>query len=283
MKYIIITGVSSGIGLATAKLFTEKGHFVFGSVRTQTDADRLKNDLGDTFEPLIFDVSDAENVKKAVKIVENRVGTEGVSLLVNNAGIAVSGPLKHIDTADIEHQFNINVFGVQRVTQAFLPLLGADLKTNITGKGMIINVSSVSAYVTSPFLAPYSASKIAMEYLTDGLRRELSIYGIKVVIVEPGPVKTPIWDKAKTAVNYYPTTDYAAAVKDTEQNVSRIADKAIDVEIVATLIMKIYNMQKPSIRYIVGFNPLLIKFISILPTRWVDALLTRRLKKSITK
>ena len=120
MKNIVITGVSTGIGYATAKKFIAEGHHVFGSVRKQSDADTLTADLGPNFEPLIFDVIDNKAVLEAAEIVKKRVGTEGVALLVNNAGIAVSGPLQHIDNDEFIHQFNINVFGVQRVTQAFL-------------------------------------------------------------------------------------------------------------------------------------------------------------------
>ena len=186
MQYIIVTGASTGIGRAVAEHFLKKGAYVFGSVRKETDAELLKSTLGDHFEPLIFDVRDNEAIKKAAEIVKNRVGTEGVSLLVNNAGIAVSGPLQHLDIEDYQTQFDINVFGVQRVTQAFLPLLGASFTTKIKQKGMIINISSISSMVTTPFLGAYSASKIALEYWSDALRRELSIYGIRVVNISAG-------------------------------------------------------------------------------------------------
>jgi NADP-dependent 3-hydroxy acid dehydrogenase YdfG len=121
MKYIVVTGASTGIGRATAEHFLKKGDFVFGSVRKEADARALKLALGNQFEPLVFDVRDGEAIKNAAEIVKKRVGTEGVALLVNNAGVAIFGPMQHLSIEEYQMQFDINVFGVQRVTQAFLP------------------------------------------------------------------------------------------------------------------------------------------------------------------
>jgi short-subunit dehydrogenase len=283
MKYIIVTGASTGIGRAIAEYYVKKGDFVFGSVRKETDATQLKFLLGDRFEPLIFDVRDGEAIKKAAEIVKNRVNTEGVALLVNNAGIAVSGPLQHLSIEDYQMQFDINVFGVQRVTQAFLPLLGANLKTDIRQKGMIINISSVSSMVTTPFLGAYSASKIALEYWSDALRRELSIYGIRVVNVLPGPVKTEIWDKARAEINYYPETDYAPLLRKSEALIDKSEKSAIPATEVAIFIDKIFQKRHPLTRYIIAPNRWLVKFASILPHRLVDKMLTSGFKKVLAK
>jgi short-subunit dehydrogenase len=283
MKYIIVTGVSTGIGRAVAEYYLKKGDFVFGSVRKETDATQLKFLLGDRFEPLIFDVRDGEAIKKAVEIVKNRVNTEGIALLVNNAGIAVSGPLQHLNIEDYQMQFDINVFGVQRVTQAFLPLLGANLKTDIRQKGMIINISSISSMVTTPFLGAYSASKIALEYWSDALRRELSIYGIRVVNVLPGPVKTNIWDKARADMNVYPDTDYAPLLSKNKAMIDKSEQTGIPVTEVAVFIDKIFQKRHPLTRYIIAPNRWLVKFASILPHRLVDKMLTKGFKKILDK
>lgn len=253
----------------------KKGDFVFGSVRKETDATQLKFFLGDRFEPLIFDVRDGEAIKKAVEIVKKRVSTEGVALLVNNAGIAVSGPLQHLSIEEYQMQFDINVFGVQRVTQAFLPLLGASLKTEMRQKGMIINISSISSMVTTPFLGAYSASKIALEYWSDALRRELSIYNIRVVNILPGAVKTEIWGKARADINYYPETDYAPLLQKFQNLIEKSEKSAIPASEVAIFVDRIAQKQKPLTRYIIAPNRWLVKFASILPHRLVDKILTR--------
>ena len=281
MKYIIVTGASTGIGRATVEHFLKKGDFIFGSVRKETDAERLKLALGDRFEPLIFDVRDGEAIKNAAQIVKKRVGTEGVSLLVNNAGVAVFGPMQHLDIAEYQRQFDINVFGVQRVTQAFLPLLGASLTTEMRQKGMIINISSISSVVTTPFLGAYCASKVALEHWSDALRRELSIYGIRVVNVLPGPVKTDIWDKARAEVNFYPETDYAPLLREMSGLIEKSERNGIEAAAVAAFIDRIFQKPKPLTRYIIGHNRWQVKFASILPHRLVDKLLTNGFKKML--
>jgi short-subunit dehydrogenase len=283
MKYIIVTGASTGIGRAVADYFLKKGDFVFGSVRKEVDAERLKSALGDRFEPLIFDVRDGEAIKKAVEIVKKRVGTEGVSLLVNNAGVAVFGPLQYLSIEEYQMQFDINVFGVQRVTQAFLPLLGADFRTEMKQKGMIINISSISSMITMPFLGAYCASKVALEHWSDALRRELSIYGIRVVNVLPGPVKTDIWEKARTDINYYPETDYAPLLRQMSEGIETSERNGIEALAVAAFIDRIFQKRKPLTRYIIGSNRWTVKFASLLPQRLVDKLLTKGFKKALEK
>ena len=279
MKYIIVTGASTGIGRAVAEHFLKKGDFVFGSVRKETDAEALKLALGNQFEPLIFDVRDGEAIKKAAEIVKKRVGTEGVALLVNNAGVAIFGPMQHLSIEEYQMQFDINVFGVQRVTQAFLPLLGASFQAKMPQKGMIINISSISSVVTTPFLGAYCASKVALEHWSDALRRELTIYGIRVVNVLPGPVKTEIWNKARAEVNFYPETDYAPLLREMSSLIERSERNGIEASSVAALIDRIEQNPKPLTRYIIGHNRWQVKFASILPHQLLDKLLTKKFKK----
>lgn len=281
MDYIVVTGASTGIGLAIAQFFIEKGAFVFGSVRQEADAQRLKAQLGERFEPLRFDVRDEAAIKTAVTQVEQKVGDQGIALLVNNAGVVVSGPMKHLQTSELEMQFDINVIGAHSVTREFLPLLGADIKTNILRKGMVINISSVSAYVSTPFSGPYCASKIALEYLTDALRRELSIYPIRVALIQPGPIKTPLWAKVKTGLQGYSDTDYAPALDNAGTMINRIEDKSMDVSAIAALVGKVFNSAKPKSRYIIGYNSVMLKITVMLPTLWLDHILTKGMKKKI--
>jgi hypothetical protein len=201
---ILLTGVSSGIGATTAQLLLERGHRVWGSVRKAGDADQLA--LHPAFRALIMDVSDRSSIKSAI----NKIKASGDPLhaVINNAGIAVSGPLETIAEADYRKQFDVNVFGTLAVCQEALPLLHAARESGADNV-KIINVSSVSGYVTAPFTSLYSASKFAVEALTDGLRRELIPFGIDVLSVAPGPVKTPIWQKAKTQTKAFIGTRYA--------------------------------------------------------------------------
>jgi short-subunit dehydrogenase len=278
MKNIVVTGTSSGIGLATAELFLKKGFRVFGSVRKEEDAMRLKTALGTHFIPLVFDVTDAEAILKAADFVKKTVDTEGVSLLVNNAGIAVSGPLQHLDIEEFIKQFDINLFGIFRVTQAFLPLLGATLKHDAP-KGKIVQISSVSALISQPFIGPYCASKAALESYNDALRRELKLFGIPVVSILPGPVKTPIWAKARAQTNLYPETEYRDLMKMAKKAIDESEQKAVSVESVAQLIFTIYEKKNPKPRYLISYNNFVIKLIAALPTRWLDGIMARQFKK----
>jgi NADP-dependent 3-hydroxy acid dehydrogenase YdfG len=126
LQYVLITGVSSGIGLATAENLLKHGFYVFGSVRKAEDGQKVRDLLGDNFAPLIFDVTDAHAIEQSLQIVKSVIGDQlGLYGLVNNAGISVSGPMMHVDLEDLRHQFEVNVFGALKVTQIFLPLLGA--------------------------------------------------------------------------------------------------------------------------------------------------------------
>ncbi len=193
-KSVVITGVSSGFGLATASALLERGYRVFGSVRTPADAERVSELLqSPAFTPLLFDVVDQAAIAAAATRVDALVDGDGIGGLINNAGIAPLGPLEHTPVRQLRDVFEVNVFGVMAVTQAFLPLLKRG--TGESSAGRIINISSSSGSITFPMLGAYSASKYALESLTDGLRRELRRYGIRVIAIEPGSIRTSIWEK----------------------------------------------------------------------------------------
>ncbi|QLE02528.1 SDR family oxidoreductase [Galbibacter sp. BG1] len=284
MKHILITGVSSGIGYTTAKLFLEKGFFVFGSVRKQKDADELQKELGGNFLPLIFDVVNEAAIKQAVKIVEGKLG-EGVGLecLVNNAGVSVNGPLAYISIEEFSNQLDINVLGVLRVTQAFLPLLGFN---NELPKGRIVNISSGSGRVTRPFMAPYSASKYAVEALSDGFRRELLDFGIEVTVIEPGPIKSEIWSKAKadaeTQVNKYKDTPYEKIYDHMDKAVQGMEGIALDASKVSNLIYGIVAGEKKKTRYLVAPKKWLFWLaIHVFPDKFLDKMFQKQFKKLV--
>src|SRR5215472_16559983 len=196
MKYVVVTGASTGIGWATAKLLLNKGFRVFGSVRKQADAERLRGEFGASFAPLLFDVTDEAAVLAAGREVRAALNGETLAGLINNAGIAVAGPVLELAADEFRRQMDVNVIGPIITTQAFGPLLGAD--PSLKGpRGRIVMISSVAGRNGNPLMSAYSASKHAVDGLSESLRREMMLFGIDVIIIAPGAVKTPIWGKAE--------------------------------------------------------------------------------------
>lgn len=196
MKCVVVTGVSSGIGHAIARMLLDKGFRVFGSVRKHSDAERLIVELGAGFTPLVFDVTDETAIRAAADEVRRALDGETLAGLVNNAGIAVAGPVLDLPADEFRRQFEVNVIGPILATQAFGPLLGTDRSLR-GAPGRIVMMSSIAGKFGNPLMAAYSASKHALNGLSDGLRRELMLFGIDVVVIMPGAVKTPIWGKAE--------------------------------------------------------------------------------------
>lgn len=281
MKYILITGVSTGIGYATAKYFLEKGYYVFGSVRKKADADKLKKEFSNQFQPLIFDVTDDRAVANAVLEVQHVIGDNGLTGLVNNAGIAVTGPMQHVPIEKIQHQLNVNVLGVVRVTQAFLPLLGA-MENCTFPPGRIIQISSVSGTISTPFMGPYSASKYALEAISDAFRRELSIFGIKVVVIQPGPIKSEIWEKIHHEHDY-PETYYAPILAKRKKVVQKSGQNAIPAVAVAEKIWTGMESKNPKTRYLVDKEAWKMKIYQKLPDKILDNATTKPFHKILNK
>ena len=211
-RSVVVTGASTGIGYAVAQLLAREGFHVFAGVRRMDDADRLVEEIGDEVTPLVFDVTDPQGVADAARDVGERLGNTTLAGLVNNAGIATAGPLLHQPIEEFRRQIEVNLIAQVAVIQAFAPLLGADRARN-GPPGRIVNMSSVAGRIAAPFLGAYAASKHALEAVSDSLRRELLLYGVDVIVIEPGSVATPIWDKAESA-DYTPyfKTDYKDSV-----------------------------------------------------------------------
>ncbi|MES2153383.1 MAG: SDR family NAD(P)-dependent oxidoreductase [Pseudomonadota bacterium] len=270
-KTIVITGVSTGIGFATAQTLIARGYRVFGSVRKAADAERVQKALGSSFTALLFDVTDTDGLAAAVAQVQAAVGEQGLAGLINNAGVAGSAPLMHVPMQEVRQVFDINVFGLLAVTQAFLPLLGARAGTT-HAPGRIVNLSSISGGLVFPLVSVYAASKHAVEAFSDGLRRELSIYGIQVSMLEPGVIKTPIWDKGNTpeADLRYASTDYGQAMAAQPTMFAKELEKAKPISVVTDAIVHALEARQPKARYVLIGMWHIRKFI---PTRWLDALL----------
>jgi len=218
MKTVVITGASTGIGEATALYLAKHGWRVYAGVRKQSDADALSASSEGDIRPLILDVTRQEHLETAVRTVSETLKGETLTGLVNNAGIANMGPLAIQPLDDFKAHFEVNVFGLLRASQAFAPLLGMD-KTRTGAPGRIVNITSVGGRISAPFLGAYTATKHAVEAITDTLRRELVIFGIDAIAVGPGSVKTPIWDKAEEANSDgpYSGSAWSDALKQFEQ------------------------------------------------------------------
>lgn len=249
MKSVVVTGVSTGIGNAAARVLAKKGFRVFGSVRKEADAAALKKDLGESFVPLVFDVTDEAGIARAAAQVREALKGEKLAGLVNNAGIAVSGPLIDLDADEFRKQMEVNVTGPFLVTQAFAPLLGTDRA--LKGEpGRIVNISSVAGIRAMPFLGPYAASKFALEGFSEALRRELMMFGIDVVVIGPGPVKTAIWDKAEEIdISRYANSPYRPIMENFQKVFIGQGRDGLPAEKLGELILKALTAPNPKVRY----------------------------------
>jgi NAD(P)-dependent dehydrogenase (short-subunit alcohol dehydrogenase family) len=278
MHHVVVTGVSTGIGQGAARVLAQRGMHVFGSVRKHEDAVTLSKELGESFTPLVFDITNEAAVKDAAEFVHEQLAGDSLAGLVNNAGIAVPGPLLHIDVADYRHQIDVNLVGPLIVTQAFAPLLGATRGFKGT-PGRIIMISSIGGQFAGPFLGPYHASKFGLEGFSDTLRRELMLYGIDVIVVEPGAVATPIWDKADSIdVSIYENTDYASMLEGYKRYMISNGRKGLPAEHLGDVIHHALTVRHPHVRYAVLRRRLLeFEVPRRLPPRIVDRSIARQL------
>jgi NAD(P)-dependent dehydrogenase (short-subunit alcohol dehydrogenase family) len=277
MKSVVVTGSSTGIGWGCAKVLLAKGFRVFGSVRKQADADRLTKDFGDNFVPLLFDVTDAAAVERSAQQVSAALGHETLAGLVNNAGIAVAGPLLYLDVDEFRQQLDVNLTGQLIVTQAFAPLLGVDPSRH-GDKGRIVNITSVGGRNANPFMGPYNASKFGFEGFSESLRRELMLFGIDVIVVAPGAVATPIWDKAdQIDTARYDNTSYASAMATVKKFMLDLGRKGFPPETIGETVWKALTLKNPKVHYTVSPNGLQDFITGNLPKRVVDNIIAGRL------
>lgn len=278
-KDVVVTGVSTGIGHATTKVLVERGFRVFGSVRKQADADRLQREFGKNYVPLIMDISDSDAVRQAAQQVRSMIGDKNLVGLVNNAGIVVSGPLLYLRPSEYRRQLDVNLISPLVVIQAFAPLLGTDRKRQ-GAAGRIVNVTSSGGKVAIPLLGAYTASKFGLEGMSDALRRELMLFGIDLVIIEPGTVNTEMFDKGeKEDLSEFKQTEYWEAVQKFQKFiVTEARTNGLPPERLGEAVHRALTTAKPKARYAV--IPQRFKnwtLPRLLPTRMVDAALAKQL------
>ena len=276
-KSILITGVSSGIGQGTLSYFIKKDFHVYGSVRNSKDANKLKKIFRENFTPLIFDVTKEAQVKKAASIVKKDLKNSNLLALVNNAGVAISGPILLQKVKDFEKQININLNGAFRVLKFFAPLCGAE-KNNNSKKGVIFNISSISGKIGMPGVGAYTASKFGLEGLSHSLRRELIRYGVDVVIIGPGPIKSEIFDKIdKKFLETLKKSDYAKVAKNIPKRMKNAKKIAFPPEEVGKLIFNALHDPNRKTRYTITPNKLMYWTLPMLITdRMLDKMVTKR-------
>jgi NAD(P)-dependent dehydrogenase (short-subunit alcohol dehydrogenase family) len=272
--YVVITGASSGIGEACAIHLAGLGFNVFAGVRKDADAQRI---AGPRIEPLIIDVADDASVAAAAEQVRGAVAGAGLAGLVNNAGIAVAGPLEFMPLGEFQRQLEVNVTGVLRSTQAMLPLIRQG------GRGRIVNISSIGGRVAAPMVGPYAASKFAVEGLSDSLRRELRPWGIHVALIEPGAVATPIWDKSIAAGDQIraespPEAErlYGEVIEAIRKQAQKNAVDGVPPKEVAEAVAHALTADKPKTRYLVGRDAKVRgPMAKLMPDRMMDAAIAR--------
>jgi NAD(P)-dependent dehydrogenase (short-subunit alcohol dehydrogenase family) len=276
---VLITGASTGIGEACAMRLDAMDFQVFAGVRKDSDGERLRAKGSPRLTPVRIDVTDGASIAAAHDIIAAAVGARGLAGVVNNAGIAVAGPLEFLPLDDLRHQLEVNVTGQLAVTQAFLALVRQ-------GHGRIVNIGSVSGRLSTPFVGPYSASKFAMEALTDSLRIELRPWGIHVAIVEPGSIATPIWDKTDETADKIerdlPPEGrrlYGATIPVMRAFATDAAKRGIPPDRVAQAVAHALTAKRPKTRYLVGTDARIQALLArLVPDGIRDGLIERQLK-----
>lgn len=271
---VLVTGVSTGIGRGVAVALTEAGYTVYGSVRSDEDARRLAAET--EVKPLVFDVTDDTAVHRAVETLRDMLGDRGLSALVNNAGISQSSPLAETDVADLSLHFAVNVEGAHRVTRAFLPLLEIESNRR-TGKHRtrIVNVSSMATTLAPPFSGPYVASKAALEVLSHVWRRELKPLGIDVIVLRPGSVRSPIWEKANV-LERFPASRWRGPLENQFLLTARAVRGAYEPDVFGRKVVRLLRSRRPRTVVTISRDPLFARVLPrFIPPRVMDTAMAR--------
>jgi NAD(P)-dependent dehydrogenase (short-subunit alcohol dehydrogenase family) len=277
-KSVLITGASTGIGKACALHLCSVGFQVFAGVRQQKDEHDLANQSSNGLIPIQLDVTEIGSINKAIELLHGELGDKGLDAIINNAGIAVTGPIEFIPLEDLRRQFEVNVIGQVAVTQACLSLIRK-------ASGRIVNISSFSGQIALPFLGPYASSKFALEAISDALRVELRPWGIHVILIEPGRIATPIWEKslAKADENMQSLPPqgkelYGSILEYARQSMMKPSRRMLKVEAVAEVVEQALTVKKPKPRYAIGrkTNQRIFLF-KILPTGLRDKMMASRM------
>ena len=274
-RHAVVTGTSSGIGRAIALTLARRGLHVFASVRRLADGESLQQEVSGQITPLLVDVTCQEQIVDAEAQVRRHVGERGLEVLVNNAGVGLFAPLELVPLAAFRSQFEINVNGQLAVTQAFLPLIR-------DARGRLIMIGSIGDRLTPPFVGPLSASKHALLALTQALRLELAPWNIRVVLIEPGNIRSEAGVKfERETAQTLERLDangralYADAFRSMTSRFAARNQHGSHPQVVADVVARVIDAPRPRARYLVGKDALLFAMLSWLPARLLDSILRR--------
>jgi NAD(P)-dependent dehydrogenase (short-subunit alcohol dehydrogenase family) len=277
MEYVLVTGASTGLGEQICKCLAGAGYQVLAGVRKTADGERLQASFGKNIHPLLIDVTDQAMINNALAEASAMIGNDPLVAIINNAGIVVSGAVLYVPTEEWQRQFDVNLYGVIRVTNAFFALLSRKRGAGDNHPRRIVNMSSISGLFSSPFLGPYAASKFALEAMSDALRRELYMYDIQVVLIEPGNIRTPIWEKAKIDTQWLgPEYDSIRLSKD--RIIQHSIDTGYPADVLDGYILKAIRNKAVRPRYLVKREAWKFRLIRMLPTIWLDGMIRKRLQ-----
>jgi NAD(P)-dependent dehydrogenase (short-subunit alcohol dehydrogenase family) len=276
-RSVLVTGASSGIGEACALHLAARGWLVFAGVRRLEDGERVQAAASGAVEPVLLDVTDADGVERVLADIRTRTGGR-LTAVVNNAGIAVGGPIEYLPLDDWRRQFEVNVFGQLAVTRAALPLI-----RTAGSAGRVVFIGSIGGRLSTPLLAPYDASKFALEAIAESLRHELRPSGIKVVLVEPGGVKTPIWEKGRRSADEIEASlsaeakeRYGWAVAGVRKGIDMQERQGVAPGRVAQVVENALTNARPRARYLVGLDARATAVVArVLPDSARDAVVRR--------
>lgn len=276
-RAVVLTGAGKGIGRACAERLAGKGFRVYAGVRTLADGEALRS-FGDVV-PVEIDLTKENTISAAAASIRMDLGTRSLVGLVNNAGIAIAGPLEFLPISELRRQLEVNVIGQVAMIQAMLPLLRIS-------KGRIINIGSIAGRSAMPMTGPYSASKFALEAITDSLRVELLPFGIDVIIIEPGMIATPIWQTSLAAgskmIDSLPPQVrqfYGHIIDAVARRASSGDVEGLPPDAVAQVVEHALTARKPRTRYIIGRDAKLRAILERLPDRMRDRLIARKLAR----
>lgn len=273
MNDVLITGASSGIGHALAEAFLKNGDTVWAGARKLETLKDLQEKYPQKLKMLKLDVTKTEDIEAAWREISS-LNSGNRFVLVNNAGIASGGPIESLPAQEWKNVFDVNVLGLVAMTAKFLPKLRET-------KGCIVNIGSISGRIAAPYLAPYCASKFAVRAISDSLRREMRPHGVKVVLIEPGAIQTPIWEKTlehSNDIEKHVTPEqmkvYGEAIRSMKSAVADIAKNAVPVSWVTDKVIAAVNSTSPSPYNLIGRGISLQAFLAKhLPVKTLDALL----------
>jgi NAD(P)-dependent dehydrogenase (short-subunit alcohol dehydrogenase family) len=275
-KTILITGCSTGLGFAAARAFAARGYRVIATVRSEADARHVEAEGKGNIHSVFCDVTVKEQVAELPNAVRRITGDGVLDGLINNAGVLPEPcPIEFLKMGDIRALFDVNVFGMMAVTIALLPLLGTDPVRQQPGR--IINISSIEGKVASPFISAYPASKHAIEGFTSALRRELRLFGIKVIIVAPGGIQSEMFRKQEVRVEPLVGTAYEETFRKLKDLVKQMEKESATPEEVARLLVRVFEKRRPKARYAHWRALMDSPWTILIPDLWWDAMLGKML------